>query len=197
MGKIFTECGDDVRDLCTQVLAKYHGNIKELAPKIGLFFVELDSETLDRFEKKQEKARKKGIVLTPPAALKLHGLQCAATIKANSYSDRVQGKPDVTITIDGAMWKAFTDEQQLALLDHELEHLVPAVDKDGCQKTDDLGRPLFKIKPHDFELSGFASVAHRHGRSALEVKTVVNFITDSTGQMMMELGGIKMLPATA
>lgn len=193
--KIISPCDDEVTGLAAAVLAQYHGDVAELKPKIGYFFVEFDSETLERIGKKAAKALKKGEILEPPAPLKLHGVRCAATIKANSYADRVQGKPDVTVTIDKAAWDGFSQGQRVALLDHELEHLAPKL-VEGVPTVDDIGRPIFTLRGHDWELSGFASVTQRHGRAAIEVKSMVNFISGSDGQMIMEFAGMKLLPAS-
>ena len=98
-----------------------------------------------------------------------------------------------SIIINGEAWKEFTDEQQTALLDHELTHLMPKKNKDGDLVTDDLGRPVFKIKPHDFELSWFSEVARRHGKAAIEVKSIVNFIAGEDGQFVMPFAGKALL----
>jgi hypothetical protein len=191
--RIITQCPAGVSLMGAEILKKHHGAITDLVPRIGYYFVEFDNETLERHKKKAAKALAKGIILDPPAVLKLHGVRCAATIRVNSYADRVQGKPDVTVTIARDSWEAFSDEQKLALIDHELEHLLPDLDDEKNPRSDDLGRPKFKMRPHDWDLSGFASVVRRHGRAAVEVKTTVNFITSADGQMLMEFGGIKAL----
>lgn len=51
--------------------------------------------------------------------VKLHGYPCAATVKKNSARDRLEGKPDATITIDSDHWDGLDDRQRAALIDHE------------------------------------------------------------------------------
>lgn len=187
MGKIYTDCSEEVEPLADEILSQYHGEIAELDPDIGYFFVEYDSDTKEAAAKKRREL---------PPVLKLHGVACAATIKVNSYKDRVQGKPDVTVTINREAWEEYTDEQRRALLDHELTHLIPKLDKNGGPVADDLGRPEFKMRPHDYDLSGFGSVIRRHGKAAIEVKATVNFLTSEDGQMVMDFGGLKCLPAS-
>jgi hypothetical protein len=97
----------------------------------------------------------------------LHGYPCAATIKLNNLKDRVQGKGDVTIEIDGESWKDRTEPQQRAILDHELYHLM-VKRKNGEVVTDDIGRPKFELRPHNLVVGGFAEIVARHGEEALD-----------------------------
>ena len=116
--------------------------------------------------------------------VKLHGYPCAATVKKNSVRDRLEGKPDATITIDSDHWDGLDDRQRAALIDHELTHLVPVligtiehkdsegnvVEREPVWKTDDAGRPVLQMRLHDWQLGGFRAVAERHGSAAPEVR---------------------------
>ncbi len=77
---------------------------------------------------------------TNGCALRLHGYQANAIVKVTSYKDRVLGRGDAEIQVDGDMWHLWSREQQMALLDHELEHLEPIVkdviDDAGMRKTE-------------------------------------------------------------
>ena len=182
MPKIYEDCEDDVSEIVEALFETSQGHIADTKPKIGYYFLDYDEDTKTRAEEKHREL---------PPVLKLHGIACAATIKINSYKDRVQGKPDVTVTISKPAWDEFDDGQRAALLDHEFTHLI-------CRgSTDDLGRPMFKMRPHDYDLSIFGEVVRRHGKAALEVKMTVNFLTSEDGQMIMDFGGIKALPAAA
>ena len=121
------------------------------------------------------------------AALKLHGWPCEATIKPTAYRDRVRGAGDVLLTLDAAVWEAKTPDERLALIDHELEHLVIQRDKDEAVKSDDHGRPKIKTRPHDYELGGFASVARRHGHHAPEVQSF-RAVYDEHRQLLLPWG---------
>jgi hypothetical protein len=111
-------------------------------------------------------------------AVKLHGRPCYAVIKINSEKDRVEGKADTTMTIDGAAWKAFDDERRLALIGHECHHILVQRDKDGEIKSDDAGRPKLKLRPHDWEFGGFDEIARRYGRASIEVMTVRTLVDE-------------------
>lgn len=122
------------------------------------------------------------------SALKLHGYPCAAIVKVNNLLLRAQGVMDCTIQIDGDEWAERPDEEKLAILDHELEHIqVTAKRKDNngawIYETDDLGRPLTHLKHHDFYGGGFKSIMYRHQGSALETK----FAIDTSLKMQREL----------
>jgi hypothetical protein len=189
MGKILSKCGDEVTQMADKLLGSTHRDVAELDPDIGYYFIEYDSDTKEAAAKKHREL---------PPVLKLHGAACAATIKINSYKDRVQGKPDVTVTISREAWDEFTDAQRLALLDHELTHLLVKWEKKtNAPMADDLGRPTFAMRPHDYDLSIFGEVVRRHGKAAVEVKTTVHFLTSEDGQMLMDFGGLKCLPSIA
>jgi hypothetical protein len=122
-------------------------------------------------------------------AVTLHGEPCLATIRINRQKDRVDGKPDATITIDAEAWKEMADEpggeaRMRALIDHELYHLIVQVDEDsGRAKTDDQGRPLFKMRKHDWTFAGFRVIAERH-RSASQEVIQARQLHDSFGNIL-------------
>jgi hypothetical protein len=90
----------------------------------------------------------------------------------------VNKRADAEILIDMEQWEKLTDNQRLALLDHEITHLEVQVDDVGLVKTDDQGRPKLKLKLHDWQLGGFRSIAQRYGADAIEVMEANRFSTD-------------------
>jgi hypothetical protein len=71
---------------------------------------------------------------------------------------------DFVILLNKEVWEnpEFTIEKKKALLDHELCHAAPALDSEtGEQKTDERGRPVWRIRKHDIE--EFREVVERHG----------------------------------
>lgn len=79
----------------------------------------------------------------------------------NSGAHREFANFDFIILLNKVAWDAFTKEQKLALLDHELCHIMPAEDKNGEHLQDDRGRKLFRMRRHDIE--EFSEVVRRHG----------------------------------
>ncbi len=104
-------------------------------------------------------------------AIKFSNWPAAAIVRLNSLKDRVEGKPDATVIIDGDTWKDRDGDEQAALLDHELYHLEIQRDEEGAIKLDDANRPKLKLRPHDFQLGGFDAIVNRHGTSALEAQS--------------------------
>lgn len=105
------------------------------------------------------------------SALRHHGYPAAALVRVNSHKDRVEGKADATILVDGDQWPDWPAERRLAILDHELTHLE-LVMKDGAVQRDDCGRPRLRLRKHDFELGGFEAVAERHKRAEIQVEAL-------------------------
>jgi hypothetical protein len=124
----------------------------------------------------------------PP--LKHHGRTAGAVIKAVPKADRALGRADVEIRFDGDYWEKITKEEQEALVDHELHHLV-LVRQDGLAKRDDLGRYRFKMRDHDYEFGWFVEVAQRHGLASGEVQQA-NRMVQAHGQILF---GFAELPA--
>jgi Putative phage metallopeptidase len=161
----FTPAPAEVLDLIAEIIDEFHPDLAEAGARIGAVMAR---PTLD------QDGEPKG-----PAMAK-DGFKTLARIKRNSEEDRAGGKDDATVTIDADHWESLADEpdgrdRQRALIDHELYHLVVQREKalpgtgPGAIRTDDRGRPLFKMRPHDWETSGFLAVAERHGSLAVEV----------------------------
>lgn len=110
----------------------------------------------------------------PLPAVKFHGHSAAAKIQVTSLQDRSRGLPDVKLTIDRHQWDGMAKTRRIALVDHELEHLVLQTDDEGV-KLDELGRPKLKLKIHDWMLAGFASIISRHGEAAVEHHEMVRW----------------------
>lgn len=89
-----------------------------------------------------------------------------------NYRDRVKGNGDVEITIDGEWWEdeLTTEDERLALLDHELSHIRLKMGKTGRPDTDDAGRPKIEMRKHDFQVGWFHDVAARWGASSAETQ---------------------------
>jgi hypothetical protein len=167
----YEKCDDEVEDLIQKVLGNWH--------KDRLFLKRLDEIDIGAIFY-LAKTDAEGKVIGPP--LKLHGYACAATIKVNSLKHRAQGLADATICIDGESWKTSSNERRISLIDHELEHLERVV-KNDAPADDDLGRPLLRVKLHDWQLGGFRVIAERHREAAWEVEMAQDFATEY-GQLL-------------
>lgn len=101
--------------------------------------------------------------------LKHGGYPALACIKITSLKNRIKGMADAEITFDGEAYKAMTLEQRIALIDHELHHLMVARDKEDNIKYDDAERPKLKMRKHDYQMGWFRDIAIRHKENSPEV----------------------------
>ena len=121
-----------------------------------------------------------GILLVHPSPsnpekppLLRNGYPVTGDIKVVSYEDRVQGKPDATLKLEGQNWANIDEESKTGEIDHQLERIIALRDKNTkAIKTDDFGRPKIKLRPADREVSVFDAVVRRHGRNAPEARAV-------------------------
>ncbi len=70
---------------------------------------------------------------------------------------------DFIIVLNRQVWynSNFDSPKKAALVDHELCHAEMARDKDGEDKTDERGRPVYRVRKHDIE--EFTEIIRRHG----------------------------------
>lgn len=153
MASEYRQAPQEIHDLLAEVIASTHKDLKAAGVTISI---------MTAHAKVNEEGEPEG------PALKHHGYPAAAVIKVNSYKDRVEGKDDATLLIDGDRWDEFSIKKQRGLIDHELTHLVVQRGKRGGIKTDKCGRPCLKTRPHDAEIGVFYDVVERHGEDALE-----------------------------
>ena len=111
-------------------------------------------------------------------ALKHKGQRVAGSCRVWAYADKVDGKPDVTIKLDGERWKKWGDKKRRSLIHHELEHIALFMD----EKFDDMSRPVLKSRHGDWEFDGFHSILELYGRDSFEY---ANLNTISLGQEQM------------
>lgn len=104
-------------------------------------------------------------------AVKVHGRSCAAKVRITKLPERVAGRADCEITLDGDRWPNWSRKTQEAVIDHELTHLWLDMTKD----TDDAGRPRLKTVLHDHEWGWFDDVVEHYGTASMEVQQYVGF----------------------
>lgn len=166
--------GTEIHALAIDVMQRFHKSLADIPVSLTLIVVEdVDSEG----------AR------TGKPALKLHGVAAAAIVKINSLKDRVEGKSDATIFLDGEYWSQASEAEKVAILDHELHHLVEQRDKDGNLIADDAGRPKLKMRPHNFQVGWFHAIAERHGPHAVETQQMQKLAETKWVQGVLNFGG--------
>jgi hypothetical protein len=115
-------------------------------------------------------------------ALTKHGIRALGITRKIGIKDRVMGRGDAEVAIDGDWWEEATPARRRALLDHELHHIEVKLDEDGVVIRDDWKRPKLKLRKHDIEVGWFAVVAGRNGGASLEIEQA-KAIMDSYGQL--------------
>lgn len=112
-----------------------------------------------------------------------NGYPAGAVIKVTSTKERALGLADAVVVIDRAYWTKLTARQRDALVDHELQHLMAVEDMDDDDKPqkkfDVLGRPILRMRKHDYQMGWFAEVAHRHGQDSPEVRQAKQLIAET------------------
>lgn len=167
MSKKYEQADEDVMDLVAEVLDKdYHKDLRTAGVTVGCLMC----------------------WSTDGPAIMHHGAPALAVIKINNLQSRLQGLPDATITIDANIWedRLDTGSKRLALIDHELTHLLVQWNDEGKPKLDNASRPKLKMRSHDYEFGWFVDVARRHGYNSPEV---------IQAQIMMEENGQTFWPS--
>lgn len=145
----FQKCDPSVRKMATELLNEFETHKALLESRASIDFV---FAYCDRDEKTN---------LPVNNALSKNGCRALGIARKIGLKDRVLGRGDAEISLDGDWWRTANEKEQCALLDHELHHLCPKIDKRGfC--TDDIGRPIMQMREHDYEFGWFKAIAARH-----------------------------------
>jgi hypothetical protein len=153
----YQRANDGILAMMEEIREKFHGQLTEADVSTGLLLA---------YGSRNQDGERTSDALTKG------GLRLAGLAKVVGLRERTAGLPDTLVVMDGDRWDDWSEEKQKALIDHELTHFEVQFEPEipGVWKTDDLGRPIVKIKPHDFEVGWFESVARRWGVSSFEVE---------------------------
>lgn len=167
MPTTYQRCPDYVNEIAAGILLEFntHGPLVQTKVTIDYVFA---------FPALDENGVPQGDALTK------NGFKCLGLCRIIPLKDRALGRCDAEISIDGNWWEQASDEERAALLDHELHH-ISVREKDGVLLTDDLRRPLLKLRKHDVEIGWFDVIAARHGAASLE-RIQAKKIVDEHGQ---------------
>jgi len=164
----FERCGKEVERMAFGLLEEFdtHKPLLSCGAVIDYVFA---------FAKTDDEGNVKG------AALTKNGIRVFSIARKIPLKDRALGRGDAEIAIDGDWWNEASEAQQRALLDHELHHLTPKIDKRGLVR-DDLGHPIIVLRKHDFEFGWFNVIADRHKQASMECRQA-KMIYDGAGQL--------------
>lgn len=167
------------KELCQtvqDVMERFHGRLADAGVTVGVLLAHGPRD-------------QNGDLVGP--ALNHHGVPALATVTINSLRDRAAGMPDALMCIDGDQIDEWSYEELEALIDHELTHLEPRLDKDDNLKRDDLERPALKRRHHDWQFGWFDEVAKRHGDNSPEVKQAKQLAESSGDLYQLHLPGLE------
>lgn len=161
----YTRCPPEINSMALELLCRFETHKPLLDAKVRIDFVfawpELDEKT----------GSPKG------DALKHNGVRALGICRKVPLKERAMGRGDAEITLDAYWWESATEPDQMALLDHELHHIDLKLEH-GLVVNDDLGRPIIKLRPHDFEVGWFKVIAARHGMASQEQQQARKALTD-------------------
>lgn len=169
----YRKCPKSVRDMAQNLLSRFETHKPLLDAGVTIDFVfafpDLDEN---------------GMALND--ALKKGGVKCLGLAKVIPNDRRAKGESDAEIKLDAPHWDAIDQDEQEAILDHELHHLSPVQDGTNTEgnpifKLDPNGRPKIKMRKHDAEFGWFKIIAERHGRYSIE-QIQANWLMAENGQ---------------
>lgn len=170
MPTTYKRCDADVLGLAASILCEYesHKPLLDARVQIDLVFAmpELDEDGHPKTD-----------------ALKKNGVKALGITKKIGSKDRALGRGDAEIVLDHYWWtQTASEEMQKALLDHELHHIAVVVSRaTGRAKMDENGRPVIRLRHHDYDIGWFNIIAARHGEHSQE-RRQARQIADEAGQ---------------
>ena len=165
----YQKCPPEVRELAEEMMKEFLSYKELLEAKVKIDFLFAYAEVGEDGESKGD-------------AITKHGIRALGLTRKIGIKDRVMGRGDAEVLLDGDWWEEATPGRRRALLDHELHHLEAVKDDDGVVIRDDLKRPKLRLRKHDVEVGWFAVVAGRHGSNSLEIEQAKS-VMDSYGQL--------------
>jgi hypothetical protein len=149
MALIYELAGQDVTDLAQIVMDRYHVELSAAGVKLGILMV----RAVD----------KDGNISGKPPLKGLGGKATGAQMGNVKLKDRLTKHFDVEIVIDAEGWKQYSEAAKIALLDHEMTHILLTGEQD------DLGRPQTKMREDTWVAWGFFEIMEKHGDACSEV----------------------------
>jgi len=151
-------CDSSVREKALEIMTRFPAHKELLDAKVKIDFVFAFGDRDDNNNLIND-------------AITFRGFRALGLSRIIKLKDRAKGQGDAEILIDHDWWEeTASEDEQDALLDHELTHLQLAKTAGGKFKFDDLMRPVLKMKKHDAEIGWFIDVAKRHGNASIERK---------------------------
>lgn len=171
----YQKCDGSVAELAREILCEFptHKPILDARVQIDYIFAFPDYDDMG---------------MAKNDAIRHHGCKALGLARRLKLKDRVMGRGDCEVLLDGHWWKEASRDERRAILDHELHHFIVKQSTHGVFERDDIGRPKIVLRHHDFEFGWFAVIAERHGLASQERQQA---------KIMMEQGGQFFWPEVA
>jgi hypothetical protein len=157
----FKKCDESVREMADELIKQFHQHLLDNKVKLDFVFAYGDKD--------ENTGELIGNALTK------NGCKALGVTRKLPLKDRAMGRGDAEIALDGDWWDGSTDAERRALLDHELNHIATR------GQTDDLQRPMLRLRAHDFEFGWFKVIAERHKQASQECQQA-KVMVDRAGQ---------------
>ena len=170
-----TVASESIHQFMYDVMEKYHMELFGAEITVTIFMC----EKVDKF----------GNSTHEPAIIR-RGQRCDATIKKASPTDLGLGSGLLIMNIDALYWEDASDDDRIALIDHELCHFqLKRNAKTNEIELDGNDKPKLKAVPHDIEVGVFYDVIRRHGPDCADYKAMVNLHASCEAACRQYLGG--------
>ena len=151
-----------VREQAAEIIKAHHPDLYNVGVKIEFVFG-LASEDAE--------GNKKFPTIT------VNGYPANGKAKILGNLDRLLTGYDALVVLDGDKWTELSEEQQNALLDHEINHFTVKRNIKGEISYDKANRPRLALRKHDVQFGWFKVVAERHGTDSAEVEQANQLFT--------------------
>lgn len=171
MSVVYEMCPPEVQGTVLAAMKKYHKELHKVGVTVICLFADAGTDEQGK----------------PNPSIVKGGVKYAAMISKTNTKLRAAGAADALMEIDKALWGELPKASQIALLDHELQHLALKLRKDMNPELDCCERPKLEMRHHDWHLTGFKAIVDRHGMAAIETISMTQFRMSEPGQLMFDL----------
>jgi hypothetical protein len=145
--------GQDVYDQIAEITDGYHPDVVECQLGVQVLFAHPGKN-----------------LAKPP--LTNAGYSVPGISKWTSLEDRIGGAVDAKIILHPQAWANYSEIEQIGLLERLIYRLEVQRDQAGAIKTDDVGRPLLKLRNYDYLVCGYDCIVHRYGTGSIDSQEI-------------------------
>ncbi len=145
----FKRAPQEINQMAKELIHQYHEDAADAGLRIDILLAYPDYDDADK---------------AVNDAVTCHGMKALGLARIVNLKDRTKGLGDAEILLDAEHWESIDEDEQRAILDHEIHHFMVT------DKRDNQGRPVLKLRKHDIQFGWFTVIAERHGKASIERK---------------------------